>query len=181
MDFDGIADRVVHYCEDNSIDYQSSLAFSEFKDQDGIDDSKLIQALSAAPANPTITPAVSIPGDAVTASGSGLDPHISPRNAELQKKRIATARGITPEQVQKLIDEHTDRPWVGLLGDPGVNVLLLNLALDAKYPDPARRTSGAPQRSRQLPGDGSVDRTPQRIRTLRQFGAPPVALMKSPT
>lgn len=135
-DFDGIADRIVHYCEDNGIDYQSSIASTEFKDQDGIDDSKLIQAMNAAPANPTISPAELIPGDAVTASASGLDPHISPRNAELQKKRVAKERGITPEQVQKLIDEHTDGRWLGLLGDPGVNVLLLNLSLDAKYPIP---------------------------------------------
>ncbi len=77
-----------------------------------------------------------IPGDAVTRSGSGLDPHISPQNASLQKNRIAQARGISPDRVQVLIDSHTDGPDLGILGDPGVNVLMLNLALDAKYPLP---------------------------------------------
>ncbi|HEX3359219.1 MAG TPA: K(+)-transporting ATPase subunit C, partial [Tepidisphaeraceae bacterium] len=72
-----------------------------------------------------------IPGDAVTRSGSGLDPHISLQNAQLQKNRIGQARGITSEQVQALIDSHTDGPDLGILGDPGVNVLALNLALDA--------------------------------------------------
>ncbi|MGA3067289.1 MAG: potassium-transporting ATPase subunit C [Tepidisphaeraceae bacterium] len=77
-----------------------------------------------------------IPGDAVTASGSGLDPHISPDNAAIQKARVAQARGISPDKVQELIDAHTDQPGLGFLGDPGVNVLMLNLALDAKYPMP---------------------------------------------
>jgi K+-transporting ATPase ATPase C chain len=78
-----------------------------------------------------------IPGDAVTASGSGLDPHISPANAKLQIARVAAARKISPDDVQKLIDAHTDQPNLGVLGDPGVNVLMLNLALDAKAPLPS--------------------------------------------
>jgi K+-transporting ATPase ATPase C chain len=78
-----------------------------------------------------------IPGDAVTASASGLDPQISPANAELQKGRIAAARNIKPEQVEDLIKANTDGPDLGILGDAGVNVLMLNLALDAKYPLPA--------------------------------------------
>lgn len=77
---------------------------------------------------------VPIPGDAVTASGSGLDPHISPANAALQKDRVAAARGIAPDDVQRLVDECIDGPDLGILGDPAVNVLKLNLALDAKYP-----------------------------------------------
>jgi len=71
-----------------------------------------------------------VPADAVTASGSGLDPHISLRNAELQTPRVAKTRGLPEEKIRELISQNTDpRDW-GLLGDPGVNVLKLNLALD---------------------------------------------------
>jgi K+-transporting ATPase ATPase C chain len=71
-----------------------------------------------------------VPVDAVTASASGLDPDISVANAKLQAKRVADARGRTVERVVQLIDEHTEgRQW-GFLGEPGVNVLKLNLALD---------------------------------------------------
>jgi len=71
-----------------------------------------------------------VPADAVTASGSGLDPHISLRNAELQAPRVARARGLSVEQVRALISQNiTPKSW-GVLGDPGVNVLRLNLALD---------------------------------------------------
>jgi K+-transporting ATPase ATPase C chain len=72
-----------------------------------------------------------VPADAVTASGSGLDPHISLRNAELQAPRVAKARNLSVDKVRDLIRAHTDRADFGLLGDPGVNVLRLNLALDA--------------------------------------------------
>jgi K+-transporting ATPase c subunit len=139
--YDGIADRVIHYCEDNSIGYKCSLPTTDFKDADGIDDSKLIQELNAASDPPTITPDKPIPGDAVTASGSGLDPHIGPENAQLQIGRIAAARNIKPEQVQKVMDAHTDQPSLGFLGDPGVNVLMANLALDKEYPLPAAPTT----------------------------------------
>ena len=75
-----------------------------------------------------------VPADAVTASASGLDPHISLRNAELQTPRVAKARGLSEDQVRELIRANTDAPSLGFLGEPGVNVLCLNLALDARAP-----------------------------------------------
>ena len=72
-----------------------------------------------------------VPADAVTASASGLDPHISLENARLQAPRVAKARELTVEKVQELIKQNTDTPDLGFLGEPGVNVLPLNLALDA--------------------------------------------------
>jgi K+-transporting ATPase ATPase C chain len=71
-----------------------------------------------------------VPADAVTASGSGLDPHISVPNAELQAPRIAKARHLTVEKVLELVRANTDGPDLGLLGEPHVNVLQLNLTLD---------------------------------------------------
>jgi K+-transporting ATPase ATPase C chain len=71
-----------------------------------------------------------IPVDAVTTSASGIDPHISPANARLQTARVAEVRGLTPEQVAELVAEHTDGRFLGIFGEPGVNVLELNLALD---------------------------------------------------
>jgi K+-transporting ATPase ATPase C chain len=70
-----------------------------------------------------------VPADAVTASGSGLDPHISIRNAELQIPRVARARGLSEKKLHELIEQNTDGRDLGLLGDPGVNVLSLNRAL----------------------------------------------------
>jgi K+-transporting ATPase ATPase C chain len=72
-----------------------------------------------------------VPADAVTGSGSGLDPHISIENARLQADRVAKARTLTLEPVLALIQQNTDPADLGILGDPGVNVLRLNLALDA--------------------------------------------------
>lgn len=79
-----------------------------------------------------LLPRTKIPADAVTASGSGLDPHISPANAKIQAARVAKARGMNEDQVKKYIRDFTEGPQLGLLGDPAVNVLKLNLALDAK-------------------------------------------------
>ncbi|MER2011342.1 MAG: potassium-transporting ATPase subunit C, partial [Psychrobacter alimentarius] len=71
-----------------------------------------------------------IPLDLVTMSGSGLDPHISPAAAEWQVNRVARIRGISSEQVQKVIDAHTEGRQLYWLGEPRVNVLAVNLALD---------------------------------------------------
>jgi K+-transporting ATPase ATPase C chain len=73
---------------------------------------------------------VSVPVDAVTASGSGLDPHISPANARLQARRVAAARDASLERVLGLVRDATEGRVLGVFGDPGVNVLELNLALD---------------------------------------------------
>jgi K+-transporting ATPase ATPase C chain len=73
-----------------------------------------------------------VPADAVTASGSGLDPHISVANARLQAARVAEARGIAVEEVTALIDENTVNPSLGFLNEPAVNVLMLNLALEER-------------------------------------------------
>lgn len=77
-----------------------------------------------------------IPADAVTASGSGLDPDISPAYARLQAQRIATARGVSVDQVQRIIDRQVEQPVFGFIGQPHVNVLLTNRALDAELPAP---------------------------------------------
>lgn len=77
-------------------------------------------------------PTVPIPADAVTTSASGLDPDISPANAELQAARVARARGASVEQVRAILAEHTAGRTLGFLGEPHVNVLELNLALDGR-------------------------------------------------
>ena len=81
------------------------------------------------PYNPGLT-IHDIPVDAVTTSGSGIDPHISPAYAQLQARRVAAVRHLPLATVQQLIDDNTDGRSLGFLGEPGVNVLELNLALD---------------------------------------------------
>ncbi len=77
-----------------------------------------------------LAPDALVPGDAVTASGSGLDPHISVKNALLQASRVATARNLGIDVVKAAVAKATDAPSFGILGEPGVNVMRLNLALD---------------------------------------------------
>jgi K+-transporting ATPase ATPase C chain len=72
-----------------------------------------------------------VPADAVTASASGLDPQISPAYAELQVPRVARENGLSEERVRALVDENTTSRGLGFLGDPGVNVLKLNVAIQA--------------------------------------------------
>jgi potassium-transporting ATPase KdpC subunit len=81
-------------------------------------------------------PESAIPPDAVTASGSGLDPDITPANAAIQVDRVAAARHVSPAAIRALVAKYTTPRQIGILGEPVVNVLLLNIALDTKYPVP---------------------------------------------
>ncbi|MBX7454776.1 potassium-transporting ATPase subunit C [Mycolicibacterium sp. 3033] len=91
-------------------------------------DGLIVPIRGDAPADPAV------PADAVTASGSGLDPHISPAYADLQVARVARVRGVSPEQIEAVVADHTSGRPLGFLGEPAVNVLELNLALDQRYP-----------------------------------------------
>jgi len=99
-------------------------------------DSKLIDRVAADAAafrkdNPVAGP---IPADAVTQSGSGLDPDVSPSNAALQAPRIAAARGVAVDQIDALMLRHTEGPVLGFIGQPHINVLAVNRDLDSLYP-----------------------------------------------
>ena len=89
---------------------------------------KVVPIRGDAPAHPAV------PADAVTASGSGLDPDISPAYARLQERVVARARGVRIEKVQALVQRYTDGRDLGFLGEARVNVLQVNLALDHDYP-----------------------------------------------
>lgn len=135
VDYDGINLRIVHFCIDNNIPYESSVPLDSFKDASGaLDDAKLIKAFNDDKAPLIFTPKAPIPADAVTASASGLDPHISPGFAKAQAARVAKARGVDVITLEQLVAQYTEgRDW-GFLGEPRVNVLRLNLALDERYP-----------------------------------------------
>lgn len=106
----------------------------------GPTDLKLADTLVAQAVNDVVTNdgarKGNIPSDMVTSSGSGLDPHISPANARLQVGRVARARGIDSARVRSLLDAHTEGRQFGFFGEPRVNVLLLNIALDSAFGAP---------------------------------------------
>jgi K+-transporting ATPase ATPase C chain len=130
--FDGVKLRTILYAQDNGIDItDASQPLKSFQDAKGnYDQVKLINAFNDSDHPLTFRTAMPIPADAVTASSSGLDPHISVANAEMQAQRVADARKISVDQVKSLIAQNTEGPDLGILGDPGVNVLKLNIALD---------------------------------------------------
>jgi len=98
-------------------------------------DKKLIDRVAGdAAALATLNGPRAIPADAVTTSGSGLDPDVSPANAQDQAARIAARRGVTPAAVQGVIDANTASPLLGFIGQSAVNVLAVNRALDARFP-----------------------------------------------
>ena len=106
----------------------------------GPTDRKLADTLVAgaiAQAESSGVPKGKVPADMATTSGSGLDPHISPANALFQVARVATARGVDSTKVRELVQNHVEGRQLGFLGEPRVNVLVLNLALDSAFPKPA--------------------------------------------
>src|SRR6266853_3770487 len=109
VDFDGINLRIVHYCVENDIPYESSVPLDRFKDAKGdLDDMKLIKAFNDDKAPLVFTPKAPIPADAVTASASGLDPHISPDSARAQAALVAMIRGIQVDQANQLVAQFTE-------------------------------------------------------------------------
>ena len=141
VDFDGIKLRLFHYCDDNSIAFEPSRggkaipmdAFTkEFKGSAGWDEVKLILAFNDTDHPLALKAMQPVPSDTVTASASGLDPHISIENAIAQSQRVAEARRVPRDKVLKLIADCTDGRDLGLFGEVGVNVLMLNRALDKR-------------------------------------------------
>ena len=135
VDFDGINLRVVHYCLDNDVPYESSVPLEQFKDAQGnLDDVKLIKAFND-DKNPLVFKStVPIPAEAITASASGLDPHISPAYAQAQAARVAKARHVSADDTGQLVSAMTEPADLGFWGEPRVNVLMLNIAMDQKFP-----------------------------------------------
>jgi potassium-transporting ATPase KdpC subunit len=130
--YDGIKLRTILYAQDNHIDIvDASQPLKNFQDDKGnYDQVKLITAFNDADHPLTFSTATPIPPDAVTTSASGLDPHISLENARIQAERVAKIRNVSVDHVNELIARFTEGPDLGILGDPGVNVLKLNVALD---------------------------------------------------
>ncbi len=153
--YDGIRLRTLHFAVDNGLTFKlrkggAEVPLKQFQAADGsLNDTALVDAFPHPTSDAGLTgltadsfagpdgKPIEIPADAVTASASGLDPHISPANAALQAQRVADARKVSLDKVTTLVAQYTDKPDLGILGDPGVNVLRLNLALDANYPLPA--------------------------------------------
>ena len=135
VDFDGISLRLVHYCLDNGIPYESSVPLENFRDSQGnLDDVKLVKAFNDEKSPLLFKATTPVPSDAVTASASGLDPHITPANADAQAGRVAKARNIPVDEVKQLIARNTVGADLGFLGEPRVNVTVLNVALDQAHP-----------------------------------------------
>ena len=145
--FDGVRLRTIHYANDNGIPFKlymvdangnkTAVPLSKYEDSQGnLNDVALVDAFPHMVYDGLVAGdfATLIPGDAVTGSASGLDPHISPKNADLQAHAVANARNVSVDKVKAVVAAYTDGPSLGFLGDPGVNVLRVNLALDAQYP-----------------------------------------------
>ncbi|ELS51684.1 potassium-transporting ATPase subunit C [Streptomyces viridochromogenes] len=135
-DLDYFQPRPANGLGENSVNRQYALILSGATNRSG-DNPELIEWVKEAKAQvirensvPGYTVrAAQVPADAVTSSGSGLDPHISPRYAALQVHRVAQRNGLSVAQVRKLVDEHTEGRTLGFIGEPRVNVLELNIAL----------------------------------------------------
>ena len=133
--FDGLKTRLVHYCLENDVPYESSIPLDQFKDSNGdLDDIKLIKAFGDEKSPLVFRAKTPIPADAITGSASGLDPDISPANAEIQAARVAKGRGVSVDQIRAIVGERTIGRTLGILGEPHINVLELNLALDERFP-----------------------------------------------
>jgi K+-transporting ATPase ATPase C chain len=133
VDNDGLKLRVVHYCDDNALPFEAfqdgkSVDLAPYRTSDGNwDEVKLITAFNDNDHPLSVKASKPLPADAITASASGLDPHISIDNALLQVPRVAKARKLKEDAVRTVVGQSIDD---GLFGVAGVNVLRLNLALD---------------------------------------------------